>query len=139
MGSSTITTLQETEDLTKRAHRKRKDLAAQKRAKIIAHMTELQKNFMEKNLSLCGESVDEQQSPDQQVFSTSPDTIPKFEPMLVDDTHSTIQSCLGTYDTDGSQPSKQSITCIFCQENSDVKLNAEAIVLPAYVQKFVFG
>ncbi|CAF0909766.1 unnamed protein product [Adineta ricciae] len=134
MGSSTISTLQETEDLSKRAHRKRKDLAAQKRAKIIAHMTELQKNFMEKNLSLCGESIDEQQSPDQQIFSTSPDTIPKFEPMLVDDTHPTMQSCLGTYDTDGSQPSKHSITCIFCQEISDVKLNAQAIVLPAYVQ-----
>ena len=138
LASSTISTFQETEDLSKRAHRKRKDLAAQKRAKIIAHMTELQKNFIEKNISLCGESTDDQQSPDQQIFSASPDTIPKFEPMLVDDTHSTIQSCLGTYDTDGSQSSKHSITCIFCQEHSDVKLNAEAIVLPAYVQKFVF-
>jgi hypothetical protein len=123
--------------LSKRANRKRKDLAAQKRAKIIAQMTELQKNFIEKNIQLCSESMDEQQSPDHQVFPTSPNAPLKFEPMISDDAPSVVQSCLGTNDTDTSQVGKQMLTCIFCQENSEVKLNSEALVLSAYVQKFV--
>ncbi|UJR10060.1 hypothetical protein I4U23_014282 [Adineta vaga] len=132
--SSMITTHQEADDVNKRAHRKRKDLAVQKRAKMIAQMTELQKNFIEKNIHLCSESMDEQSSSDLQILSTSPNTTSKFEPMIIDETSPVIQSCLGTYDTDVSQSSKQSLICIFCQENSEVKLNADAIVLPAYVQ-----
>jgi hypothetical protein len=141
--SSTVTIHQETIDLTKRAQRKRKDLAAQKRAKIIAQMTELQKNFIEKNIQLCSDSMDEQQSvtsnsSDQQIFSTSPNTPLKFEPMIMDDKYPIIiQSCLGTNDVELSQPIKQMLTCIFCQENSEVKFNSEALVLSAYVQKLV--
>jgi hypothetical protein len=123
-------------------------------------MTELQKNFIEKNIQLCSESIDEQQlsinesaspgpyshlssmisSSDQQIlFSTSPNTPLKFEPMIIDDSsYPIIQSCLGTNDIELSQPIKQILTCIFCQENSEVKLNSEALVLSAYVQKFVF-
>lgn len=116
-------------------------------------MTELQKNFIEKNMDLCSESIDEQistnesitpgitsmlSSSDQQTLPTSPNTPFKFEPMIIEDTYSTIQACLGTNDIDLSQTTtKQILTCIFCQENSEVKLNSEALVLSAYVQKFV--
>jgi len=120
-------------------------------------MTELQKNFIEKNIQLCSDSIDEPQSSliestspgaystyssvisssDPQMFSTSPNTLLKFEPMIVDDSYPIIQSCLGTNDIELSQPIKQILTCIFCQENSEVKLNSEALVLSAYVQKFV--
>ena len=105
-------------------------------------MTELQKNFIEKNIQLCSDNMDEQQSlmsnsSDQQIFSTSPNTPLIFEPMIMDDTYPIIQSCLGTNDVELSQPVKQILTCIFCQENSEVKLNSEALVLPAYVQKLV--
>lgn len=110
-------------------------MAAQKRAKIIAQMTELQKNFIEKNIQLCSDNVDEHQSPDPIVMSTSPSAVPKFEPMMVDDAPTVIQPCLGTNDMDASLVGKQILTCIFCQENSEVRLNAEALVLPAYVQK----
>lgn len=141
-------------DLSKRQQRKRKDLAAQKRAKIIAQMTQLQKNFIEKNIQLCSESVDEQQietsppgtysqlssmvsSSDQQILSTSPITPLKFEPMNIDDNYPIVQCCFGTNDLELSQSTKQILTCIFCQENSEVKLNSEALVLSAYVQKLV--
>ncbi|CAF1204742.1 unnamed protein product [Rotaria sordida] len=154
LNSSTITTNQDTSDLTKRAQRKRKDLAAQKRAKIIAQMTELQKNFIEKNIQLCSDSIDEQQistiesispgtssqlsslisSSDQQILSTSPNTEFKFEPMSIDDTYPIVQCCFGRNDIELSQTTKQILTCIFCQENSEVKLNSEALVLSAYVQ-----
>ncbi|CAF4934560.1 unnamed protein product, partial [Rotaria socialis] len=40
----------------------------------------------------------------------------------------------GTNDLEFSQSAKQILTCIFCQENSEVKINSEAIVLSAYVQ-----
>ncbi|CAF1230767.1 unnamed protein product [Rotaria sp. Silwood1] len=152
--STTINTNQETSDLTKRAQRKRKDLAAQKRAKIIAQMTELQKNFIEKNIQLCSDSIDEPQistvestsqgtysqlssmisSSDQQILSTSPTTPLKFEPMIIDDTYPIIQCCFGRTDIELSQPTKQILTCIFCQENSEVKLNSEVLVLSAFVQ-----
>ncbi|CAF3515417.1 unnamed protein product [Rotaria sp. Silwood1] len=152
--STTINTNQETSDLTKRAQRKRKDLAAQKRAKIIAQMTELQKNFIEKNIQLCSDSIDEPQistvestsqgtysqlssmisSSDQQILSTSPTTPLKFEPMIIDDTYPIIQCCFGRTDIELSQPIKQILTCIFCQENSEVKLNSEVLVLSAFVQ-----
>lgn len=136
-------------DSTKKAQRKRKELAAQKRAKIIAKMTELQKNFMEKNIQLCADNPDELStspgahyssmisSSDQEILSTSPNTPAKFEPMLVEDCLTTIQPCLGTNDTDLSSSVKQTLTCIFCQENSEVKLNSEALVLSAYIQKCV--
>jgi len=106
-------------------------------------MTELQKNFIEKNIQLCSDSMDEQQSvtsnsSDQQIFSTSPNTPLKFEPMIIDDKYPIIQSCLGTNDVELSQPIKQMLTCIFCQENSEVKFNSEALVLSAYVQKLVW-
>ncbi|CAF4308834.1 unnamed protein product, partial [Rotaria sp. Silwood2] len=152
--STTLTTNQETSDLTKRAQRKRKDLAAQKRAKIIAQMTELQKNFIEKNIQLCSDSIDESQistiesplsgtfsqlssmisSSDQQILSTSPTTSLKFEPMIIDDTYPIIQCCFGRNDNELSQSTKQILTCIFCQENSEVKLNSEALVLSAFIQ-----
>jgi hypothetical protein len=116
-------------------------------------MTALQKNFIEKNIQLCSDSIDEQQgegsSPgsysqlsrmmsstsDQPIFSSVPNTPLTFEPMMIDDTCLTIQSCLGADDVELSQPMKQILTCIFCQENSEVKLNSEALVLSAYVQK----
>jgi hypothetical protein len=158
MTSTTVSINQEILDSTKKAQRKRKDLAAQKRAKIIAQMTELQKNFIEKNIQLCSDSMDEQQlsvtesaspgayshfssmisSSDQQAFYTSPNTPLKFEPMVIEDSDLIIQPCLGTNDMELSPPMKQILTCIFCQENSEIKLNSEALVLSAYVQKFVF-
>jgi hypothetical protein len=120
-------------------------------------MTELQRDFIANNRQLCSESTDEQQplvtestspgstsqfssilsSSDQQRLSTSPNTSLKFEPMIIDDAYPVIQSCLGTNDVEFSQPSKQILTCIFCQENSEVKLTSEALVLSAYVQKSV--
>jgi len=121
-------------------------------------MTELQKNFIEKNIQLCSDSIDDQQSimestspgtyshlssmtgsTDQQILSTLPETTFKFEPMIIEDSYPIIQSCLGTNDIELSQPTKQILTCIFCQENSEVKLNSEALVISAYVQKFVFS
>jgi hypothetical protein len=115
-------------------------------------MTESQKSFIEKNMQIWSESVDESQtsmiestSPsvysnfisNQEFFSTSPNTPLKFEPMIVEDCYPVIQSCLGTNDSELLIPMKQVLTCIFCQENSEVKLNSEALVLSAYVQKFV--
>ena len=127
--SSSISITQEINDPSKKdkAQRKRKDLAAQKRAKIIAQMTQLQKNFIEKNIQLCSDPTDESNL-------TSP------ESMLIDDkqttttTTTTIQSCLGTNDFETSPSNKQNLTCIFCQETSEVKFNSEALVLSAYVQ-----
>ena len=145
--STTVSTCQEVQDTSKKAQRKRKELAAQKRAKIIAKMTELQKNFMEKNLQLCTDNPDDplpstspdtRISSDQEILSTSPNTPFKFEPMVVEDCVTVIQPCLGTNDTDLAPPPKQNLTCIFCQETGEVKLNSEALVLSAYVQKFVF-
>ena len=143
--ATTVNITQEILDSTKKAQRKRKDLAAQKRAKIIAQMTELQKNFIEKNIQLCSDTMDEHQSsipesasptissPDQQILCTSL----KSEAMIVDDCDPVIQPCLGMNDIELFPPIKQILTCIFCQENSEVKLNSEALVLSAYIQKFV--
>jgi hypothetical protein len=145
---------QETLDSTKRAQRKRKDLAAQKRAKIIAQMTVLQKNFIEQNAQICSDvqdkqdacsQVDETSPPSVNARSLSTDTqltstiassqLSTSEWMLVEPT--IIQSCLSTHDADVTSSRKQILTCIFCQESSEVKLNAEALVLSAYVQKYV--
>ena len=147
--------MDETQDSTQRAQRKRKDLAAQKRAKIIAQMTQLQKNFIEQNLQLCSDTMDESATPacepsspgthsqaspmisssDQQILSTSPKSPTIFEPMITDESYPMIPSCLGSYDMELVQAKKQTLTCIFCQESSEVKLNSDALVLSAYVQK----
>lgn len=122
-------------------------------------MTELQKNFIEKNIQLCSDPMDEQQtsmtesitsttnsqlstmmstSSDQQIISLGSDPHLKFEPMVIEDEYPIIQCCFGKNDNDSTQPVKQILTCIFCQENSEVKLNSEALVLSAYIQKLVF-
>ena len=156
METTTVSVNEETLDSTKRAQTKRKDLAAQKRAKIIARMTALQKNFIEQNIQLCSDAQDRAvptsdgeptsssptgtfsqlssmiSSSSEQPLSTSPHTSLSFEPMPIE---TTIQSCLGTHDFDTAPSSRQELTCIFCQESSEVKLNSEAIVISAYVQK----
>ncbi|CAF4512586.1 unnamed protein product, partial [Rotaria magnacalcarata] len=62
----------------------------------------------------------------QQILPISPTMPLKFEPMSIDDAYPNIQSCFGTNDLELSQSAKQILTCIFCQENSEVKLNSEA-------------
>ena len=114
-------------DATNRAQQKRKDLAASKRARIIAQMTALQKNFIEQNIQLCSEI--QETSPPIDESSPSPGN---YQTMTVE---SKVQSCLGNYTNDSSLSSKPMVTCIFCQESSEIKLNGEALVLSAYVQK----
>ena len=130
--SATSNAAQEALDSTKRAQRKRKDLAAQKRAKIIAQMSALQKNFIEQNIELCSDIRDQMSNTSELPLSTSPPTPNTYEAMVVEPA---VQSCLGTYDVESIPTVNQSLTCIFCQESSDVKLNADALVLSAYVQK----
>lgn len=135
--------VQESLDSKKQAQRKRKDLAAQKRAKIIAQMAASQKNFLEQNKELCPDFTDPKSNTsepnsastnanDSMNLSMSPPTLNAYESMIVEPT---VQSCLGTYDVESSLTVQQKLTCIFCQESSDVKLNSDALVLSAYVQK----
>jgi len=140
--NTTSNAVQESLDSKKQAQRKRKDLAAQKRAKIIAQMAASQKNFLEQNKELCPDFLDPKSntsepnsaSPnanDLMNLSMSPPTLNTYESMIVEPT---VQSCLGTYDVESSPTVQQKLTCIFCQESSDVKLNSDALVLSAYVQ-----
>lgn len=116
---------QEKLDSNSRAQKKRKDLAASKRARIIAQMTALQKNFIEQNSQLCSDIRDPTNQ--TEILPSTTD-----EPMCIEPR---IQSCLGIHENEPIPNGKPTLTCIFCQESSEVKLNGEALVLSAYVQR----
>ncbi|VVC24842.1 Zinc finger, UBR-type,Zinc finger, RING/FYVE/PHD-type,Winged helix-turn-helix DNA-binding domain,Ribosomal [Cinara cedri] len=101
---------------------KRSKLAADRRATIMAQMTQMQTNFMKdnatlfKNTSICSESHND---------STSMDILENIVELSV---------CLGPNQT-ASSTFDSKYTCILCQEEQQVTHDSQAMVLATFVQK----
>lgn len=121
------TPLQETspaEDTAKEEKEWRAKMAAQKRAKIMAQMTAMQKNFMKENAKL---------------FETTVSEVRKMSdlrglPMDLSESVETAPVALGPNQT-SKLNLKQQYTCILCQEDQTVSADGPALVLAAFVQQ----
>ncbi|CAF1066177.1 unnamed protein product, partial [Didymodactylos carnosus] len=123
---------------------RRKELIAQKQAKIMAKMTALQRVFIKENKDLFPEEKlsMENDSLSPTTPSSSSTTTHDLLTSELDTTANQMdtspcqisQPYLGTIYLDSSVQTKQTLTCIFCQENSELKLNSDTIVISAYVQ-----
>lgn len=121
------TLLQETsqsEGTAKEEKEWRAMMAAQKRAKIMAQMTAMQKNFMKENAKL---------------FETTVSEVGKMSdlkglPMDLSENMETAPVALGPNQT--SKPIiEQQYTCILCQEDQTVSADGPALLLAAFVQQ----
>lgn len=102
---------------------KRAKLAAERRAKLMAQMAALQKNFMQKNAQLFDESTPETS------ISKSP-----LHGSVMDITETVMQQALGNNQLEGFGTEK-SYTCILCQEEEIVKPDGPVMVLSSFVQE----
>ncbi|XP_027991491.2 E3 ubiquitin-protein ligase UBR2 isoform X1 [Eptesicus fuscus] len=105
-----------------KAERKRKaEIARLRREKVMAQMSEMQRNFIDENKDLFQQTVAEEAS-NSAVLDNSP---------MVSDTTLTA---LGPAQTQVPKQ-RQFVTCILCQEEQEVKVESKAMVLAAFVQR----
>ncbi|XP_036174018.1 E3 ubiquitin-protein ligase UBR2 isoform X9 [Myotis myotis] len=105
-----------------KAERKRKaEIARLRREKVMAQMSEMQRNFIDENKDLFQQTVAEEAS-NFAVLDNSP---------MVSDTTLTA---LGPAQTQVPKQ-RQFVTCILCQEEQEVKVESKAMVLAAFVQR----
>lgn len=100
----------------------RAKMAAEKRARVMAQMTAMQKSFMKENASLFQTEKEEEGDVHEEM-----DTVEVSEqpPVAVGPNQSPIQ------------PQVEHYICILCQEEQVVSCTGPALVLAAYVQKSV--
>ncbi|XP_040916082.1 E3 ubiquitin-protein ligase UBR1 [Toxotes jaculatrix] len=107
-----------------KAERKRKAEAAKlHRQKIMAQMSEMQKNFIESNKML---------------YDNMPDSGTQGEPVTTTNSCTMEQRelCVAVGPHRGSTPAEREVlTCILCQEEQEVVAQAPAMVLTACVQR----
>uniref|UniRef100_A0A1B6DEC1 E3 ubiquitin-protein ligase n=1 Tax=Clastoptera arizonana TaxID=38151 RepID=A0A1B6DEC1_9HEMI len=102
----------------------RAKMAAEKRAKIMAQMTAMQKSFMQENAKLFESTLSYPEKP----------TDPKESDMDFSEMADVSPVCLGPNQTNRICL-ERTHTCILCQEDQTVTVDAPALVLAAFVQK----
>ncbi|XP_066999318.2 E3 ubiquitin-protein ligase UBR2 isoform X2 [Anabrus simplex] len=102
----------------------RAKMAAQKRAKIMAQMTAMQKNFMKENAKLFEATVAE----------VGKSTELRGSSMDLSETPETCTVALGPNQT-ARVSLERTYTCILCQEDQTVSAEGPALVLAAFVQQ----
>ncbi|XP_045481079.1 E3 ubiquitin-protein ligase UBR1 [Harmonia axyridis] len=104
---------------------RRAKLAAERRAKIMAQMATLQKNFMQQNAQLFDETHHE-----SSIINTSH----SGSAMDISESSAVHQVALGNHQSVGTC-SEKSYTCILCQEEEAVRPDGPVMVLAAFVQE----
>ncbi|XP_011482545.1 E3 ubiquitin-protein ligase UBR2 isoform X1 [Oryzias latipes] len=106
-----------------KAERKRKaEMARLRREKIMAQMSEMQKNFINENKEMF------QQSGEEMGVSTVEHSFPSLELTCAS------QVCVGPRRVGGSER-RQQVICILCQEEQEVSGRGQAMVLAAFIQR----
>ncbi|KAE8752531.1 hypothetical protein FOCC_FOCC000653 [Frankliniella occidentalis] len=114
------TQVQQTTDKDKEWRAK---MAAEKRARVMAQMTAMQKNFMKENASLFQMEKDSEQNVQEEDMDTI--EISEKPPVAIGPNQTPVQAQVENY------------ICILCQEEQAVSCSGTALVLAAYVQKSV--
>ncbi|XP_063240177.1 E3 ubiquitin-protein ligase UBR2 [Bacillus rossius redtenbacheri] len=102
----------------------RAKMAAQKRAKIMAQMTAMQKNFMKENAKLFEATLS---SSDQTIDLTG-------STMDLSESYEETPVAVGPNQT-AKLNVERAYTCILCQEDQTVRADGPALVLAAFVQQ----
>lgn len=122
--SPSVQEASQSEDSAKEEKEWRAKMAAQKRAKIMAQMTAMQKNFMKENAKLFETTVSEVGKVGELRDST----------MDLSESAERTAVVLGPNQT--SKPTvERTYTCILCQEDQTVSADGPALVLAAFVQQ----
>ncbi|XP_075234618.1 ubr1 ubiquitin ligase [Lycorma delicatula] len=111
-------------DIAKEEKEWRAKMAAEKRAKIMAQMTAMQKSFMQENAKLFESTLMNSEKTSEMNEST----------MDLTETSEKTPICLGPNQT-ARVNNERTYTCILCQEDQTVSINGPALVLAAFVQK----
>ena len=121
----------ESESLEEAQREKRKNLMAEKRrAKIMAQLNQMQKNFITKNKDLYEETTRASTS----VSASAESSLNEF----MDSMSSTEAICIGQGRTNSMVEAKlKQYHCILCQEESQISMQGPPMVLCSYVQRFV--
>uniref|UniRef100_A0A8C6QT21 E3 ubiquitin-protein ligase n=1 Tax=Nannospalax galili TaxID=1026970 RepID=A0A8C6QT21_NANGA len=105
-----------------KAERKRKaEIARLRREKIMAQMSEMQRNFIDENKELFQQTLD---------LDATASAILDSSPMVSD----VALKALGPAQTQVPEQ-RQFVTCILCQEEQEVTVESRAMVLAAFVQR----
>ncbi|KAL8590352.1 hypothetical protein ACOMHN_006468 [Nucella lapillus] len=107
-------------DLRSQSERKKKAaIAAKRRAKVMAQMSKMQKNFIAENAELFENTRTDAGVPgsDMELSEPSPDSV-----------------ALGHGQSTSKVSSTLTVTCILCQEEENVSHTSRAMVLAAFVQ-----
>jgi E3 ubiquitin-protein ligase UBR2 len=124
VSSTPLQEMSQGDDTAKDEKEWRAKMAAQKRAKIMAQMTAMQKNFMKENAKLFEATVSEAGKMGDLRGSS----------MDLSETVDTAPVALGPNQT--TRPIlEQRYTCILCQEDQTVSAYGPALVLAAFVQQ----
>uniref|UniRef100_A0A1W7R9B1 E3 ubiquitin-protein ligase n=1 Tax=Hadrurus spadix TaxID=141984 RepID=A0A1W7R9B1_9SCOR len=109
-------------ETSKKDRKRNAELAAARKARIMAQMSAMQKNFIREHAELFKEAeLEELSMSDSQVDITS-------------ELHTENPIAVGNYQR-GRNVSIQVFTCILCREDQEVTLAGPALVLAAFVQR----
>ncbi|XP_070569458.1 E3 ubiquitin-protein ligase UBR2-like isoform X2 [Ptychodera flava] len=121
---SEITSVEVQKDLDAEAEKKRKsELAKQRRARIMAQMSAMQRNFIKENAELFEATETEL---DSDVSATAMDTSEILSDFPV---------AVGAKRSKATEQGVTKCTCILCQEDEEVTLDGRAMVLASLVQR----
>lgn len=111
------------QELADKDKERRAKLAAEKRARVMAQMAAMQKNFMKENASMF--QLEKEDKSDCQWEDMDTVEVSELPPVAIGPNQSPIQGQMEQY------------ICILCQEEQTVSCTGSALVLAAYVQKSV--
>ncbi|TRY85639.1 hypothetical protein DNTS_008798 [Danionella cerebrum] len=115
-----------------KAERKRKaEMARLRREKIMAQMSEMQKHFINKNKELFQQNLEDLEPSTSSTLEHS-ESLPLCSPSWSE----SALVCVGPRRwRAGASERRQVVTCILCQEEQEIKADAKAMVLAAFIQR----
>ncbi|KAL3265904.1 hypothetical protein HHI36_010094 [Cryptolaemus montrouzieri] len=125
LDAKTLLSKDVSEEVAKVEKERRATLAAERRAKIMAHMAAMQKNFIKENALLYEETSSETTLANKSSYYGS----------AMDITEPTEQQVALGNNQSARTGSEKSYTCILCQKEEIVRPNGPVMVLAAFVQE----
>ncbi|XP_074663047.1 E3 ubiquitin-protein ligase UBR2-like [Tubulanus polymorphus] len=101
--------------------KKKAEMAAKRRNRIMAQMSMMQRNFIMENAEL--------------FESTSSELQPASSDMDISQASDTSPVCIGSKQSGSNYTGVQRMTCILCQEQEDLNHDGRAMVLATFVQR----
>ncbi|XP_077283397.1 ubr1 ubiquitin ligase isoform X2 [Arctopsyche grandis] len=112
----------------------RAKMAAQKRAKIMAHILAMQKNFMKDNAKMF-EDTDRSNTSTSNSNQRLTDVSESSDEINMDVSETNYKLTWGSKSVQRKPYPERTHTCILCQEDTEVSINGPPLVLAGFVQQ----